>query len=125
MLVLVNTGVRAEWTYVAISNSGSNNDYSMYIDITTVRKNNNLVKVWKLEDFKEAQDIGNKKFLSARSQEEVDCKEEQIRIRSIIWSKDNMAHGEVLGNYNKISEWGPIPPNSMSDELLKFVCGKQ
>ena len=126
MLVFISSNAMAEWTYIDDSKSGGSGDFSMYLDMSTLRKEANLIKIWQLNDYKNEQSFSDsEKFFSTRAQMEFNCKAEEVRVRAIIWSKGNMGHGEVTNTYNQISDWRVVPPSSINDEILKIVCDKK
>ena len=65
----------AEWEKVY----GPDSESTVYIDPSTRRvdKKSGLVKMWVLIDFKTAQKVQEESFLSLRTQQQYDCKEEK------------------------------------------------
>ena len=67
MLVMTATAASAEWTRV-----GDADEFIQYVDVATIRRNGNLVKMWDLKDFKTVQAIAGKSYLSDKGQQEYD-----------------------------------------------------
>ena len=76
LMLLVTAGAAcAEWTRVGYSGDGAD-EFIIYVDRATIRRNGNFVKMWGLQDFKTMQkDAAGKSYLSSKGQEVYDCKE--------------------------------------------------
>ncbi|MEI6067967.1 MAG: surface-adhesin E family protein [Methylococcaceae bacterium] len=121
LLVGMSTNVFAEWT-----NIGGNDNQGMnaYVDITTIRKHGNLVKIWYLTDYKKNQTFQELKYLSSKSQREYDCKEEQSRGVAFSWFSGNMGDGGVVySGGTEGRQWEPVQPESVGETLFKVACG--
>ena len=122
LLVLSNGPAYAEW--VAI---GGNDQIGMttYVDPTTIRRNSNLVKIWQLNDFKTAQIVEDRSFLSTKKQREFNCAEERTRILAATQFSGNMGNSKVVWVNSNEQKWEPVVPGSISQTLLEFACGKK
>ena len=122
LLVLSNGPAYAEW--VAI---GGNDQIGMttYVDPTTIRRNGNLVKIWQLNDFKTAQIVEDRSFLSTKKQREFNCAEERTRILAATQFSGNMGNSKVVWVNSNEQKWEPVVPGSISQTLLEFACGKK
>ena len=74
ILAVVSSSAMAEWDKL-----GATNVSTVYVEPTTIRKSVNKVKMWSLENFNSVQVVIGKKYLSTKTQDEYDCKEEQYR----------------------------------------------
>ncbi len=121
VLCVLNSNVMAQWSAVATATGRI-----YYTNPNTIRKSDTKVKMWSLIDYILVQEVSaDTKFLSQKSQQEYDCKEEQRRTLYFSWHSENMGKGEVIYIDNKPdNNWSPIPPESTDEILWKFACGK-
>jgi hypothetical protein len=121
VLCIFNNSVMAEWSAIA---TAAGRIY--YTNPNTIRKSGNKVKMWSLIDYNLVQEVSaDIKFLSQKSQQEYDCKEEQRRTLYFSWHTGNMGKGDVTYIDNKPdNKWSPVPPESTDETLWKFACGK-
>lgn len=119
VLCVLNNSAMAQWSAIATGKI-------YYTNPNTIRKSENKVKMWSLIDYNLVQEISaNTKFLSQKSQQEYDCKEEQRRTLYFSWHSENMGKGDVIYSDNKPdNKWSPIPPESTDEILWKFACRK-
>lgn len=113
-LLLVTNAARGEW--VKVGESAGNN---YYIDPTSIRKDEDLRKVWMIQDLKERDKAGE---MSRRYREEYDCKGERKRFLSATSHSEPMAGGKTLLSSNEPSSWGDIRANTFGEDILKKVC---
>ena len=124
LMLLVTAGAAiAEWTI-----AGFSDEADKYVDIATIRRNGNLVKMWDLADFKTKMvrtDTGDT-YLSSKMQSEYDCKEEKVRILAFNWFSGQMGSGKVVYlDHDPSDKWSPISPGSVNEILWKIACGKK
>jgi len=117
LLAVVCSSVMAEFIHV---NKSSN--YTFYADPNTIRKSDNKVKMWDLNDYKMPEKIGGKETMSTRSQREYNCEEEKSRMLYGTFHSKNMGRGEIVLTINKTTEWEPVIPDSTGESLLKYAC---
>lgn len=122
LMTSFSTNAIAEWTWL-----NGNDAYDSYLNIESIRRTGNKVKVWDLDNFKSIQTQANgKQFLSEITQIEYDCIEETKKLLAIVDYAGVMGSGEVTNtmtfsdNDNK-----PIIPNSIGEKKWKIVCGKK
>ena len=123
MLLMTAGAANAEWTLIG----SSGDEFIQYVDLATIRRNGNLVKMWDLADFKTVQkSAAGESYLSNKIQTEYDCKEEKSRSLAFTWFSGKMGSGKVVvSNGNVRDEWSPIGPGSIAEALWKIACGKQ
>lgn len=115
LLTLVAVPAWAEWVKASWGGAGT-----LYIDIASIRFDGNFRKVWQLQDLKERDKNGE---MSRRSLAEYDCKHERFRYLSMSTHSKPMAGGKTLEiDDGSDKKWHAIPPNSMIETVLKFVC---
>lgn len=128
MLLLGSTNTIAEWTYLDKNTSGG---YKTYVNLKSLIKNGNKVKMWRLNDFKSIQIFpdDNTKYLSSISRDEYDCVEETLRKLDFFWYSENMGHGQVVYSSDHSILWQMnnvvvITPGHIHEGLLKIACGQ-
>ena len=120
-LTILTGSAVAGWTVV-----GKNDEQMLrvYVDESTVRRNGNLVKMWSLRDYKEAQVLGEKTVLSAKNLDEYDCLNEQTRVLSAYIYSGNMGEGDVVLRVTEARNWQPVVPESVGAAKWKVACKK-
>lgn len=123
-LLLPSVGpVNAEWLSV---DSKVEEGLTVYVDPDTIRRNEDVVKLWVLTDFKTIQSVPSPPYLSAKSQREIDCAAKRIRLLAVTAFPGHMGSGERLYSYSDSKDQGiPIEPGSVAQSLWEVVCGKQ
>jgi hypothetical protein len=126
MLIFVSGNAAAEWTLVGgRGNDSTAKDYSNdYLDLNTIRKTGNIVKVWGVEDFNSMQNLNGSNYLSDKALFEYDCKEESFRTLSFTLYSGHLGTDKVVSLNNFIGDWTPIVPESIAEAKWKVVCGK-
>jgi len=121
MLLATAGAASAEWTI-----AGGNDNYIIYVDRATIRRNGNLVKMWSLKDLKTLRKIGDgESYLSDKGQHEYDCKEEKMRLLAFTYFSGQMGSGKVVLSDSDPGKWSPIEPGSVAEALWKIACGKK
>lgn len=117
LLAVVGNNAVAEWIDV-----GSNESVTIYVDPATVQRKGNMAKMWHLTDFKTHQKDMGDKYLSAKDQNEYDCKDIKMRRRASSQHSGNMGSGKVVYSDSFTTRWKTIPPESGTEILWKFAC---
>lgn len=120
LLAAVSNSAMAEWKEV-----GSNESTAIYVDPDTVKKKGNMATMWHLTDFKTPQQDMGEKYMSAKDQNEYDCKEMKLRRRASSQHSKNMGSGTVVYSDSYTTRWKPVPPDSGIEILWKFACVKK
>lgn len=112
------------------ANTGSatgNKEFNIYTDATTIRRDGNIARMWVLYDFHTAQvsPFDKKPYLSAKSQQEFDCKGEGVRVIHYSWHSGKMGTGAVVYVSNRVLEWVPTAPGSIIESNWKVSCQKR
>ena len=98
----------------------------MYIDSATIRREENLVTMVILIDWKWMQ--GNRspsRFLSTKTHKQFDCAEKRLRLLAFTEFSRHMGTGRPAGGYVDIDTWLPVEPESLNQALWEVGCGKQ
>ena len=122
LLAAVSNGLRAEWVKI-----NTKDNLTTYVDPTSISKTENIARMSGIVDLKEAkkEELG-KSFLSAKSVQEYDCKEEQVRKITLSFYSENMGAGEIVHTYNDEKwKWNPIAHGTISETMWKAACGKK
>ena len=107
----------AEWVWLLDSNSGAD-----YVDPTTIRRSDNLVKMRALSDFKTVQNAGGYSFLSVKSDNEFDCTEGRGRFLEMRFFSGHMGSGDLVYRAGA-SNWIPVG-YVVAKTMWKYACGK-
>jgi hypothetical protein len=117
----VSRSATAEWVKV-----GDEEIVTSYADPATVRMAGNIATMWDMLDFKAAQARPyGVPYMSQKTQQEYDCKEQRARKINLLRYSDSMAGGEEVNADPDPSEWKPVSPGSTNERLLKFACEKR
>ena len=99
-----------------------NEQMQFFYDPATIRKDGNIRRVWRLQNFKQLGDEGE---MSRRFRIEYDCKNERDNILSFSGHSELMASGTTLYSHNDTGgKWRDIPPRSSAATILAIVCSK-
>jgi hypothetical protein len=106
------------WETVTASERGQ-----FYIDPTSVRKSEGVVRFKTLLDYAQPQLTHNgKAFRSALSQMEIDCKADLGRIVKMTYHSGLMAGGKQVETQGMIQDWQDIADESPVRRMAKKVC---
>ena len=117
LLMTVGATAWAEWVpYYLFS------DRTLYVDLSTVKRDGDFSRVWTIGDFEERNKNGE---LSYRSHEEFDCKNEMHRLLVLELFSEHMARGNSVGKMERgPTRWEAIAPDTAGRALLEHVCKK-
>lgn len=119
VLAILSSNAMAEWIRV-----NSTDEFTAYVNPSSIRKNGNRVKMWSMYDFNQMQNQGNGPFMSAVNQSEYDCKEEQGRMLATTGYYGNMSKGRTIFSAAQATGWMPIVPGSIDNALWNAACGR-
>ena len=122
MLTFMSTNVMAEWT--ALKWTHEDGGLTLYVDYTTIRKKDNIIKMLSLVDF-EVTEKGEVDLFSSRAQNEYDCKEKKIRQLFYALYSDSMGKGKMEHSNSEHLKWLPVRPGSMEEAMWKVACDKK
>ena len=111
----------AEWMPVNTSDEES----TLYVDLDTIRRKGDLVKMWELLDYKTAQSVEGVSHLSVKAQLEFDCAEERSRLLAFLQYSGNMGRGKVVLTSSNEAKWAPVPPDTIGLRLWTVACSKK
>ena len=122
MLTFMSTNVMAEWT--ALKWTHEDGGLTLYVDYTTIRKKDNIIKMLSLVDF-EVTEKGEVDLFSSRAQNEYDCKEKKIRQLFYALYSDSMGKGKMEHSNSEHLKWLPVRPRSMEEAMWKVACDQK
>ena len=122
MLIFMSTNVMAEWTPLKWSHEDGG--LTLYVDYTTIRKKDNIVKMLSLVDF-EVTEKGEIDLFSSRAQNEYNCKEKKIRQLFYALYSDSMGKGKMEHSNSEHLKWLPVRSGSMEEAMWKVACGQK
>ncbi len=116
-VMLIAPPAWAGWEHVVQDEDGAR----FLIDYQTIRKDGSKVKFWQLVNYQAPQILGELKYLSTRSRQEYDCKQEQKRVLTVTAFDNWNADGKVVIK-EETGKWQDIPPETVVWEIMKKVC---
>ena len=118
LLSLFVTGAAwAEWREVDKTDS-----FTFYIDLATLRKEDNLRKIWLLANATQRSVTGS---ISTLSKYEYDCKNDRYRSLAFSAYSEPMATGKMIDSINgEPTVWREIVPESSGYLVSKIVCAR-
>jgi Surface-adhesin protein E len=120
LLVIVSGNALAEWI-----NVGGNEYSTIFADPASILRVGNIVKMPSLFDTDIAQVAGSISFMSSKTLDEYDCEGKRSRTLAFYWYSGNMGQGNMLYSNTDPGKWNPVMPESVSETLWKFACGKK
>jgi len=117
------TAATAGAAWEGIGSHSNNGGIDIYAARSTITKSGNLVKMWDMFDYKTAQVVEGKRFLSVKHQYEYNCKNERLRNLSVTAFNGHMGKGGVVDTADTPMPWESVPRGGVFDALRKFACG--
>lgn len=118
VLVMISSSAMAEWTETYRDDKGTD-----YVNLSSVRKSGNKVKMWILIDYAARQPIRNDMYLSSVFLEEFDCSEFANRTVSRVDYSKNMGDGDVVNSWiADYVKWRPVMPDTIGELRTKIAC---
>lgn len=98
-----------------------------YIARSTISKSGDFAKMWEMVDFKTAQIVDGKPFLTAKNFYEYDCKRSRRRMLAATAYAGHIGKGAVVGSefFATPSPWEAVGAGGYSEYVLKLACGKK
>jgi len=118
--MLIVSTAWAGWEHVVQDEDGAR----FLIDYQTIRKDGNKVKFWQLVNYSIPQTLGEIKYLSTRSRQEYDCKQEQKRVLTVTAFDTWNADGKAVVKEEETGKWQEIPPETVVRVIMEKVRRK-
>ena len=120
LLAVLSTSAMAEW--LNLTPSG---DRAHYINMATIRKQGNIVKIWEMLDYKSPQKgPDGAPFLSIKTLVAYDCVNVTIAFPDFTYFSGNMGGGKRISNSQYSGGWRDIDPDSMMIVVWRQLCNK-
>ncbi len=113
----------AEWEFW-----DKGDDFSLYIDKSTITRKGEIAKIWVLMDYFEEQTSSGKKFKSVIIRDAYNCVEELMTLAGSAKYSGVMGTGKVVESYadkENNQKWELVLPRSNGEKMLKMLCGKK
>ena len=121
-LTVVSTSALAEWTKIEKNNSEG---ITRYVDVTTIQRNKNKVRMVNLIDYQTKREALDDKFLPIKVVQEYDCNAVKKRILAFNTYYGNMGTGGDLYRDTSPNEWKIVSsPGSSGLTLWEEACTK-
>ena len=117
-LVLFSFNLYAEWTKAISFDNGD----ELYIDLSSVIKNNHKVKLWEMTNSNSPSIWKNKTYFSSKLLREYNCKEKMESILYGISYSEKMGYGDIIYENNNPTEWTPIIPDTSGESIFNNFC---
>ncbi len=117
IMIIASTSVMAEWELVDLGGATR-----VYVDKSTIRKKDNLLKMWIMTDFVSPQQFEEKPLLSVKMLYEFDCTDETNRVAFQVGYSEHMGKGNVVGSENNNAQFEPNVPESIGVKLSEIAC---
>lgn len=122
LLVIASNSVAANWVKIGHS---ADDGFDYYVDLVTIIKSENYVKMWVVYDYLRPQVLSGLQFLSTKLQFEYDCNEMKSRMLYASTHTGRMAGSDTIATVdNPNAGWGPVLLASVGERLWKYVCKK-
>jgi hypothetical protein len=98
---------------------------ALLVNPDTIRRKEEMVRMWILNDFKTMQTVSDHSHLSIKGREEYDCNGECSRTLTFTEFSGNMGAGKAVHTTSCEGAWVPVDPESVAHGLWEFACGKK
>ncbi|MFM1865451.1 MAG: hypothetical protein RIQ57_61 [Pseudomonadota bacterium] len=123
--ILFSAQTLAEWTLVYANDE---TDAKYYIDLATLSKKKDTIRLLTLEDFRAPVIIkkGSIKisYNSIKSLTEFNCSKSVMRVLSYSVYENQMGYGEPLMSKGSPFEWSGIKNNTLNEAYLNIACSE-
>ena len=112
-----------EWVKIALA---AGYIFDIYADAATISRAGDMVKMWGIFDYKIPQVMpGDKRYLSQKTHNEYDCKDERMRTLFFLRHPANMGKGSPVHSSDGIpGNWTSAAAGNIQKGFFKVACGK-
>lgn len=93
----------------------------IYAQVKKIKRVGNVASTYLMYDYPQPKGLGPNAYRSTMSYVDFDCKNEKLRIQSIVGYTESKGTGKAIGP-EKGSEWAVIFPGSIDETLMKRIC---
>jgi len=118
---LLTGSAQAEWFQL-----GRTENFRVYLDQSSLRRNGDFVQSVQLMDFTTAQWVDERHVVgSLKSVVEYDCTQPRARTLTLEATSEQMGEGRVV-SFDKIDnpQWETLPAKSTAESTWKLICRK-
>lgn len=106
----------SNWVLVDKSIEGD----AFFVDTQSITRSGDSVTVWMRTNYVTRSLTGT---LSTKTNETVNCRSREMLTRYYMTYDDLNNNGKLLRSWPvEVPKWEPIPPDSITEALMKFVC---
>lgn len=118
LLLTISSIVHAQWVFIIENTSGS----KYFIEASSIQQVSQYKRAWFKTEFGSNTHMTlQNNIRSGRFYEEYDCREKRFReLTEQYYKQPNLV--ELHINANEIQPWKFIPPETVGDAKLKFIC---
>ena len=103
---------------------------TVYVDSDSIRREESLVTVWQLIDFKWMQGnqglppfgYGPHRYFSTKTHKQFDCATQRVRLLAFTEFSEHMGTGTPAHGYVDSDNWLSVEPESINHALSEVVC---
>jgi hypothetical protein len=117
ILSTFNTYANTQWVLIGINEI----NHVFFIDADSIQKSGDSSTYWIKNNFPQRGRFGD---LSLKYQETTNCRTRERTFRYMISYDDIDNNGKITNSGNLKAEWTPIPPDSVSWAVYKYVCNR-
>ncbi len=122
--VSVSGAALADWVKIGVTEKST-----VYVDSSTIRKVGTTAKMWYTFDYRAPQQLTmngrDVLYLSARGEDEFDCKGLRKRRLILTGHSKNMGGGDIVATDSTKTQWIPVAPGTVAENMWKLACGKR
>lgn len=119
LLSAISNSAFADWSEI-----GKINDDTVYVDSSTIRRNEDVVKVWFLHSYANEKMFEGSKYLSEKRLNEYDCKTEEVRTHAHFFFSESMGNGNTVFSKQEASYWKLVVPASIDYASMELACSR-
>jgi len=95
-------------------------DVAFFVDTKSITRSGDSVTFWKRINYATRSTTGT---LSAKTNDTVNCRTRELITRHYMTYDDLNNNGKLIDSWSADgAKWEPIPPDSVIEALMKFVC---
>lgn len=119
-LLLAASNSYAAWEKIA-----DFGEHQLYLEKDRIRKNGTTYKFWTLHSYDTSQVTIGQSYQSSITLNELNCKEESIRVLSRSDYEAKMGEGKSNGGFDTPGTWSNVAPGTVADYYLQRLCYKK
>jgi Surface-adhesin protein E len=123
LIFLASSGVRAAaWQPIGIGADGNSSKFRVYVDTDSIQAFGGKVRFWQGHVFYDEQPLpSGKSYIRVSISRVVDCNDlSDSTLEAVFYGEG----GDIVDNYGTqgVMQFRPVKPDTVSSEVLTFVC---